>query len=75
MKKITSFSLVFLLSFTPYFIGKFQYRNACVVIENLTDKTDGEIEDVLATFDFSVDCMTEPTFSDYYITGLKTIQL
>jgi len=65
---------VVMLWSVPYFIGKFQYANACMVIENITDKTDGEIEDVLYTFDFQIDCFTTPSFSDYYISGTKTIE-
>ena len=36
----------------PYIIGLLQYNNAKMVIENLTNKTDGEIVSVLYTFDF-----------------------
>lgn len=61
------------LQSTPIVIGMFQYSNACMVIENLTDKTDGEIEDVLLVFDFNIDCMTEPGVFDYYVAGNKTI--
>jgi len=65
---------VLLLWSVPYFIGKFQYSNACMVIANTTDQTDGEIEDVLYTFDFQIDCFTTPSFSDYYSSGTKTIE-
>ena len=61
--------LLFLL-ILPFFIGLFQYHNACVVIENITDKTDGEIEAVLYTFNFKLDAFTEPNYKDYYKAGL-----
>jgi hypothetical protein len=44
-----------------------------MVIENLTDKTDGEIVSVLYTFDFKLDVFDTPTFTDYYKSGLLTI--
>lgn len=66
-------SLIVGLFFVPYGVGLFQYSNACMVIENITDKTDGEIENVLYTFDFNIDCMTTPSFIDYYNSGSKTI--
>ena len=45
-----------------------------MVIENITDKTDGEIENVLYTFDFKLDAFTEPQFKDYYISGIEAIR-
>ena len=64
-------ALLFALSFTPYFIGRFQYSNACMVIQNLTDRTDGEIEAVLLTFNFrNMNAFDQPTFADYYEAGL-----
>jgi hypothetical protein len=57
----------------PYIIGLLQYNNAKMVIENLTDKTDGEIVSVLYTFDFKLDVFDTPTFTDYYKSGLLTI--
>jgi hypothetical protein len=44
-----------------------------MVIENITDKTDGEITSVLYTFDFQLDVFDTPTFTDYYKSGLLTI--
>jgi len=64
-------AIAFILSFIPYFIGRFQYSNACMVIMNLTDRTDGEIEAVLLTFNFrNMDAFEQPTFADYYEAGL-----
>lgn len=45
-------SIAFILSFAPYFIGRFQYNNACMVIQNLTEQTDGEIEEIFIDFQF-----------------------
>ena len=58
----------------PYILGLFQYHNACMVIENITDKTDGEITSVLYTFDFKLDVFDTPSFTDYYKSGLLTIK-
>ena len=58
----------------PYILGLFQYHNACMVIENITDKTDGEITSVLYTFDFQLDVFDTPSFTDYYKSGLLTIK-
>ena len=64
-------AIAFILSFIPYFIGRFQYSNACMVIQNLTEQTDGEIEAVLLTFDFrNMNAFEQPTFADYYEAGL-----
>jgi len=64
-------ALLFALSFVPYFVGRFQYNNACMVIQNLTDRTDGEIEAVLLTFNFrNMTAFEQPTFADYYEAGL-----
>ena len=42
-----------------------------MVIQNLTDRTDGEIEAVLLTFNFrNMDAFEQPTFADYYEAGL-----
>ena len=63
--------IAFILSFIPYFIGRFQYSNACMVIQNLTEQTDGEIEAVLLTFNFrNMTAFEQPTFADYYEAGL-----
>lgn len=72
MKKSILIIITVFLSL-PYFVGVLQYQNACIVIANLTDQTDGEIEDVLATFDFNIDCMTTPNTIDYYKSGIKAI--
>ena len=64
-------AIAFILSFAPYFIGRFQYNNACMVIMNLTEQTDGEIEAVLLTFNFrNMTAFEQPTFADYYEAGL-----
>jgi len=64
-------AIAFILSFAPYFIGRFQYNNANMVIMNLTERTDGEIEAVLLTFNFrNMDAFEQPTFADYYEAGL-----
>lgn len=68
---VGTLAIAFILSFAPYFIGRFQYNNACMVIQNLTERTDGDIEAVLCVFNFrNVDAFSQPTFADYYEAGL-----
>lgn len=67
----SSLALLLALSFAPYFIGRFQYNSANMVIMNLTERTDGEIEAVLLTFNFrNMTAFEQPTFADYYEAGL-----
>lgn len=65
---------LFILSI-PYFIGVENERNVIIICQNFTDRTDSEIEDVLRVYNFDIDCMTTPSFTDYYKSGLKTLQL
>tara|TARA_R110000868_G_scaffold1729_2_gene13872 strand:- start:2726 stop:2953 length:228 start_codon:yes stop_codon:yes gene_type:complete len=58
----------------PYFIGLNNEHNAIMVIQNLTDSTDSDIEDVLSIFNFpNVSCMEEPGYIDCYKSGLITM--
>lgn len=64
----------FILSI-PYFIGLENERNVIIICQNFTDRTDSEIEDVLRVYNFDIDCYTTPSFSDYYMSGIKTLHL
>ena len=58
----------------PYFVGRLQYSNTIRVYQNLGFETDGDIENILSTFDFpTVGTMDEPTTADYYNAGVKAI--
>ena len=63
---------------TPYAIGKIQFNNAICTIQNLQSDefgSDADIEDVLAVFNFAdVDAVAEPTFIQYYQSGVITIE-
>lgn len=71
--KQTLLTLLAVAVFAPYFIGRIQYQNTIIVAQNLTDRTDGEISNVLATFDFDLDWNDQPTTADYYKAGIKAI--
>lgn len=64
---------ILLLLSSPYIIGKIQYNNTIIVCQNLTDRTDEEIENVLSTFDFNNDWQQDPTTLELYNVGMKTI--
>ena len=72
MKTAIIFGLFLFAS--PYFIGQFQYHNAVSVIQNLTEGTDSDIENTLSVFNFNIDCMTEPTVKDYYMSGAHSVR-
>lgn len=86
MKKViisVSATLLLMFSIAPYFIGRLQMNAAEAVIQNFGNDdsdscnqfaTDAEIEDVLRVFNFNLDALATPTFSDYYNAGLITIQ-
>lgn len=58
---------------TVMLVGKVQYNNSIRAAQNLTDRTDGDIENCLATFYFDIAWHEEPTFKDYWISGWKTL--
>ena len=57
----------------PFFVGLENNRNAIIVCQNFTDRTDADIENVLAVYNLENDCMSEPNFMQLYKSGLKTI--
>ena len=75
--------MVFQALITPYAIGRIQHNNVVRVIQNFgSDEgectrfaSDADIEEVLAVFNFpNVDALGEPTFWDYYMAGVITIE-
>ena len=41
----------------PLLVGKIQLNNTIVVSQNLTERTDADIENVLVTFGFENNCL------------------
>jgi hypothetical protein len=75
MKKyLISLSIVLFLN-VPYFIGKLQFNNAVMVVQNLQDnEDDASIEATLRIFKFKdLTALDSPTFVDYYKCGVLTI--
>jgi hypothetical protein len=60
----------------PYFCGIVQYQNVIRVVQNIGDRTDGEISDALLIFDFPGDMTLsrEPTFTELYCSGIKCVE-
>jgi hypothetical protein len=60
----------------PYFCGIVQYQNVIRVVQNIGDRTDGEISDALLIFDFPGDMTLsrEPTFTELYVSGIDCIK-
>lgn len=73
-KRYVFLALIALLFSAPYLVGRMQYSNAVMVIQNLSFETDGEIEDVLRVFDFDrLTAFNEPEFIDFYKAGIYCI--
>ena len=64
---------LFILTSTTMLVGKIQYNNSIRAAQNLTDRTDGDIENCLATFYFDIDWHKEPSLKDYWIAGWETL--
>ena len=73
-KLITLSTFVFLLIFAlPLLVGKVQLNNTLIVCQNLTDRTDADIESVLLTFGFENNWNQEPTIVNIWEVGANTI--
>jgi hypothetical protein len=68
-----SFLAIVLTIIFPLFIGMIQLNNTIVVVQNLTDKTDGEIENTLRTFGFTNTWDEQPTITNIWSVGIETI--
>lgn len=73
-KLITLSTFVFLLIFAlPLLVGKVQLNNTLIVCQNLTDRTDADIENVLLTFGFENNWNQQPTIINIWEVGATTI--
>jgi hypothetical protein len=73
-KLITLSTFVFLLIFAlPLLVGKVQLNNTLIVCQNLTDRTDADIENVLLTFGFENNWNQEPTIVNIWEVGVNTL--
>lgn len=74
-KKLITLSIfVFLLTFAlPLLVGKIQLNNTIVVSQNLTERTDADIENVLVTFGFKNNPEQEPSIVSIWEVGVTTI--
>ena len=74
-KKLMTLSIfVFLLTFAlPLLVGKIQLNNTIVVSQNLTERTDADIENVLTTFGFENEKNQEPNIINIWEVGVTTI--
>ena len=67
---IATWILIFAL---PLLVGKIQLNNTIVVCQNLTERTDADIENVLTTFGFNNNWYDEPTIIEVWEVGVTTI--
>jgi hypothetical protein len=65
-----TFALIFAL---PLLVGKIQLNNTIVVSQNLTERTDGDIENVLLTFGFENNVEQEPSIVSIWEVGVTTL--
>jgi len=74
-KYFTAMLLTITLLMSPYVIGRFQFRNVVMVVQNLQDnEDDASIEATLRVFGFNdLGALDNPNFSDYYYCGLHTL--
>lgn len=57
----------------PLLVGKIQLNNTIVVCENLTERTDGDIENVLQTFGFENNWQHAPSIVHIWEVGATTL--
>jgi len=73
-KLITLSAMTFALILgLPLLVGKIQLNNTVKVCQNLTERTDGDIENVLHTFGFDDNWLEEPSIVDMWEVGVTTI--
>ena len=65
-----TFALIFAL---PLLVGKIQLNNTIVVSQNLTERTDGDIENVMLTFGFENNVEQEPSIVSIWEVGVTTL--
>ncbi|MFN7609797.1 MAG: hypothetical protein ACK5QX_02510, partial [bacterium] len=74
-KKLISLSAITfaLILALPLLVGKIQLKNTIVVSQNLTERTDADIENVLVTFGFKNNLEQEPSIVSIWEVGVTTI--
>ena len=65
-----TFALILAL---PLLVGKIQLNNTIVVSQNLTERTDADIENVLVTFGFENNIEQEPSIVSIWEVGVNTL--
>ena len=70
--KLSAFTFALILAL-PLLVGKIQLNNTIVVCENLTERTDGDIENVLLTFGFENRWEQEPSIINIWEVGATTL--
>ena len=65
-----TFALILAL---PLLVGKIQLNNTLIVCQNLTERTDADIESVLLTFGFENNWNQEPTIVNIWEVGVNTL--
>jgi hypothetical protein len=69
---LSAFTFALILAL-PLLVGKIQLNNTIVVCENLTERTDGDIENVLLTFGFENRWEQEPSIINIWEVGATTL--
>ena len=70
--KLSAITFALILAL-PLLVGKIQLNNTIVVCENLTERTDGDIENVLLTFGFENRWEQEPSIINIWEVGVTTL--
>jgi hypothetical protein len=70
--KLSAITFALILAL-PLLVGKIQLNNTIVVCENLTERTDGDIENVLLTFGFENRWEQEPSIINIWEVGATTL--
>lgn len=67
---VSIFIMFFIIVLT---IGRIQYNNSIRASQNLTDRTDADIENCLRVFYFDIDYNQKPNGLDYLKSGWQTL--
>jgi hypothetical protein len=70
--KLSAITFALILAL-PLLVGKIQLNNTIVVSQNLTERTDGDIENVLLTFGFENNVEQEPSIVSVWEVGVTTL--
>jgi hypothetical protein len=70
--KLSAITFALILAL-PLLVGKIQLNNTIVVSQNLTERTDGDIENVLQTFGFEGNWTKAPSVVKIWEVGVTTL--